>query len=559
MAGEAAPLARLLGMDSGRGGGEEGREGQGGEEQRREEIWKDGDDKRGMEENQMMEGQKRALSIEEREKANKEGERSNQQEQEKIVMVQQEIGEEEEDIGQGEERKEMVRWEGKELCFQDQIHGKELGKDGKIDSDQSLDQEINAVKIVTLKENEDFFLEGVFDRKTHLADKCQELFKNKDSHLSLYNQDCDNALDIFEIAEEQICKKFQCGVCQQIYESSYVLKVHNVKCHGEDNDTMLSKSLDFTDYIEPSKQRQTLKVFSRSKIQQKIEDLPDWIKLLHKTKNPGHNIEFILSNYGGPQLIVDSYIFITEIRPKQKKDGLHLFWRCNNKKCFLRLQTLDGCIKRKVQPNARRTHNHEAPMHSAARLKIKETLRKKELKSQLPNQEYTLTGSKRKRKRPRTSLPEWHQQAHKIGNPTHNIDFVSSGQGGTLLSLDEYLFTVNKMYPNRIYWTCTDLQCKASVTTVNGIITCSKAHMGFRETESAAVNLHNHEEPVRRFAKLKGREAFKAAVINSPDEHISDIVKQFSQEEKVKGKKSSLKHAALTYKARHMTEHKLAS
>ena len=171
-------------------------------------------------------------------------------------------------------------------------------------------------------------------------------------------------------------------------------------------------------------------------------------------------------------------------------------------------------------------------MDSAAWIKFEENLRKKELKSQLPIEEYTLTGSKRKRKRRVvTGLPEWHQLAHKMENPTHNIDFVSSGQGGTLLSLDKYLFTVNKMYQERmdgvlIYWICNDLQCNASVTTVNGRITYSKAHMGFRETESAAVYLHNHEEPVGRFAKLKRREAIIAALINSPEEHISDIVKQ---------------------------------
>ena len=546
-AGEVAPLAALLGLDSGQGGGGEGREG------RREELSKGGDDTTGMEERQKMEDQEAVKCIEEQEKANKEDDRRGLQEQKTTVIVEQEIGEG--DMVQGEEKEEMVRLDGKELGFQDP-KGEEARKDGRVYSDQSIEQEITSVKT---EENYDSFLEGFFDSKTYLADNCQDRLKN---HNSVYNQDCDKALAILKTTEKQICKKFQCSVCQQTYESSYVLKAHKVTCHGADDDIRLSKSLDdldFTDYIDPSKQHQTLSASKRSKIQRKIEDLPDWVKLLHKTKNPGHSIEFLVSNYGGPQLLVDSYIFITDIPPKQKTEGLHLYWKCNNKKCFLRLQTLDGKIKRKAQPNARRTHNHDAPIDSV--FFLKDSLRKKEWKLQLSKEEYTLTGSKRKRKRRvGTSLPEWHQQALKIENPTHWIDFVPSGKGGTLLSLDQYLFTINKIYQQTLngvvtYWVCSDLQCNASVTTVNGRIEKSKAHMGAAETESAAVNLHNHEEPVDRIAKLKGREAFRAAVINSPEEHISDIVKQFSQGEMVKGKDLKRRiDSALTYKTRYMSE-----
>ena len=80
--------------------------------------------------------------------------------------------------------------------------------------------------------------------------------------------------------------------------------------------------------------------------------------------------------------------------------------------------------------------------------------------------------------------------------------------------------------------------------------------MGVAETESAAVDLHNHEEPVRHFAMLKGREAFRAAVINSPEENISDVVRKFSEEEIVKGRQRNLKFAAVTYKARYVSNQK---
>ena len=65
---------------------------------------------------------------------------------------------------------------------------------------------------------------------------------------------------------------------------------------------------------------------------------------------------------------------------------------------------------------------------------------------------------------------------------------------------------------------------------INGRITRRKVHIGVGEMESAAVDLHNHEEPFGRFDKLKRREAFITAVINSTEEDISDIVRKFFQE-----------------------------
>ena len=101
-------------------------------------------------------------------------------------------------------------------------------------------------------------------------------------------------------------------------------------------------------------------------------------------------------------------------------------------------------------------------------------------------------------------------------------EFVPTRSGGRYLTLDGFMFIVNRKVGNRVFWRCSDRGiCKATVSTdseTDKILDCTKAH-------------HSHNSHKAKIIKMKKLGELKTAVKLAVHQPIKRLYSQVFESE----------------------------